>query len=107
MQVLLSNHDELAAQRVRVALDPLCRELGRRNEQDQCRLQVAPGVVIFECFARDGTRAQIAVGVKPLAAACLSGPSTIKKYVDQMLRWAKAHQERARVLGATGIILPR
>jgi hypothetical protein len=107
MQVLLSSQDREQAQRVLNALDPLCRELERRHEQDLCRLVLAPGVLVAEFFARDGERAQIPVGVRALAAALSLGPETIRRYVDQMLRWARDKQQRSRIRSTTGLILNR
>ncbi|GAC1648722.1 MAG: hypothetical protein NVS4B6_23670 [Mycobacterium sp.] len=105
MQVTLSSHDGQTAQSVRVALEPLCRELSKRTEQDLCRLMLAPGVLVAEFYAKDGERAQVPVGVTPLAAALASGPATVKRYADQMIRWAKAKQARSRIQATTGLIL--
>jgi hypothetical protein len=105
MQVILSSADQETAQRVRVALEPLCRELTKRHEQDMCRLMLGPGVLVAEFFAKDGERAQVPVGVKPLAAACVSGRDTIRKYVDQMIRWARDKQERQRIHNTMGLVL--
>jgi hypothetical protein len=107
MHVLLSSHDRDASQRVLKVLDPLCRELGKRHEQDMVKLMLAPGVLVAEFFAKDGERAQVPVGLRPLAAALSSGQDTIRKYVDQMIRWARDKQERSRIGRSTAIILPR
>jgi hypothetical protein len=106
MQVQVSGHDQETAQRVRLALEPLCHELERHHEQSECRLHLAPGVVVAAFYARDGTKAQIPVGVGSLAAAMTVGPETLRKYVDQMIRWACSEQERSRIHHDLGLVLP-
>ena len=106
MRVQVSGHDQETAQKVQAALGPLCKELGNRHEQDLCRLQVAPGVVVAAFYAKDGTFAQVPVGVRALAAAVASGPETVRKYADQMVKWATRKQEHARLHRGMGLYLP-
>lgn len=107
MQVTVSHHDQETAKKVAVALVPLCDLLATRTDQDECRLSVAPGVVVAEFYAKDGTRGQVAVGVRALSAALVAGTETLKKYADQLCLWARRKQadQRASRLLVPSLIL--
>jgi|SRR5579884_1241188 len=106
MHVTVSSQDAEVAQRVQAALHPLCDLLARRQDQADCVLQVTSGVVIARFWAKDGTSAQVAVGVRALAAAIASGRDTLAKYADQLCTWAKRKQDTARNTRGMGLWLP-
>lgn len=103
MQVIFSTTDRDLANRISRAFDDFFAELGRRTEQDMVRLRVTSGLMVAEVWHKDGTRAVIPMGLRPLAAAVASGPDTIRRYVDQLLAWSRKKQMASR----SGLILAR
>ena len=96
MHVGVSAHDEQVAKRVRIELYNLCAELEARRDQDECRISQAPGVTVFDFFARDGERARVPVGVTTIALL-MHQPEKLRRMVDHLLTWAKRQQETARL----------
>ncbi len=96
MHVTVSHHDESVARKAAVALVPLCDLLSARADHEECRLSLTSGVVIAEFHAKDGTRAQVAVGVRALALAISEGGNQLAKYADQLCRWGSRKQAEER-----------
>ena len=96
MHVVVSAADEQLARRAAVALFPLCDLLATHTEHDECRLSLNRGVVIAEFHAKDGTRAQVAVGVTALALAITAGREQLARYADQLCSWGSRKQAEER-----------
>ena len=106
MKVEVSSHDQATAAKVRAGLLPLCTALEKQTDQDLCRLAVAPGVVVAEFYAKDGARAKVPVGVKPLAlVVAQNDPAQLGRYVAQMIAWAKRQQLTDRLTRGIGMSL--